>query len=206
MSSDRISRRAVLAGAGMAVAVNPAAAQRTASTTRAGFEAWDTPPTGSRLPLDVHIHTGERQITLGQWLGGRPAVLALWASWCGPCLVEKPAQAAMAARLARSGARTRILLLQTYDDIDLNRGRTLLTRLGAGGMTNARAMASAERAFIRMFGASEVDETRTSMPWHLLIDADGHERGRALGLMSSTGGQYDYFETDATFEFLRQFG
>ncbi len=131
-------------------------------------------------------------------------MLALWATWCGPCLVEKPSQMAMARRLAAHNAPARILLLQTFDNVDLARDRAVLAQLGAADLVNAVAMPDAEAAFIALLGASEVQSTRTSMPWHLLIDSRGRELARALGLMAGSDGRYSYFEDDATFEFLRE--
>lgn len=191
------SRRSILA------AVGAVAAPSLARAAGPDYRGWTRSNGSGALPLDVHIDTGAGVQTLGAWLDGRPAVLALWATWCGPCLVEKPSQTAMARRLAAHNAPARILLLQAYDDVDLARGRTVLARLGAADLVNAAAMPDAEAAFIALLGASEVENNRTSMPWHLLIDSHGRELARALGLMSGANGRYSYFEDDATFEFLR---
>jgi len=168
------------------------------------YRGWTRARGDSALPLDVHVDTGAGMQTLGAWLGGRPAVLTLWATWCGPCLAEKPAQARMDRRLAAYGSRARILALQIYDNVDLTRGRAVLARLGAEGLTNAAAQSDAEAAFIRLLGASEIDGARTSMPWHLLVDSNGRELARSLGLMRGLGRRYTYFEDDATFAFLSE--
>jgi len=196
-ASVRFTRRSVLAGA------SAAAAAPTAFAAESSFRGWTRAGRVETLPLHLRIDTGAGVTTLGQWLDGRPAVIALWASWCGPCLVEKPAQAAMSRRLVEHGSRTRILVLQTFDDITLQQGRDVLARLGAGDLINARATQDTERALIRLLGQSDVDETRTSMPWHLLVDSQGRELARSLGLMRGSDGRYSYFEDDATFEFLR---
>jgi thiol-disulfide isomerase/thioredoxin len=175
-----------------------------AQSRSAAARAWSPPRSNAALPLDAHVDTGEGVRTLREWLAGQPAVLGLWATWCGPCLVEKPAQAAMARRLAASGARTRILALQAYDDASLGVGRAVLRRFGADALVSARAMPDAEAALLRLLGESPVEQGRTSLPWHLLIDSSGRELGRALGLMRGADGGYTYFEDDATLEFLRQ--
>ena len=71
------------------------------------------------------------------------------------------------------------------------------------GATVGLGSGKAASAFIRLLGASEVEDNRTAMPWHLLIDSSGRELGRAVGLMTGSNGGYTYFEDDATFEFLR---
>lgn len=196
-------RTAVLGGA--AVAASPAYAQPLSATlaAHAGYRAW-TPPSERALPLNVAIDTGVATKRLADWLEGRPTVLALWATWCGPCLVEKPHQAAMARRLAAARARARILVLQTYDRATLETGRIVLTRLRAAGLINARATPQAETAFISVFGASPRDPRRTSMPSLLLIGADGTELGRAVGTMTGIDGETDYWQDEATFDFLSQ--
>ena len=189
-----IAALAALAGAPAAFAAD----DRYRGWTRAGGDG--------ALPLDVHVDTGAGVQTLGDWLGARPAVLTLWATWCGPCLAEKGPQARMNQRLAAYGSRTRILALQIYDDVDLARGRAVLARFGAEGLTNAAALPDAEAAFIRLLGASQIDSARTSMPWHLLVDSNGRELARSLGLMRGEGGGYTYFEDDATLAFLSELG
>ena len=190
----RLSRRDILAAA---------LAAPSSAFADTEYRGWTRAAGQDPLPLGAHVDTGAGVQTLGEWLGGRPAVLALWATWCTPCLAEKPSQLAMARRLAADNAPARILILQAYDNVDLARGRAVLARLRAAELTNAAAMPDAEAAFISLLGASQVDATRTSMPWHLLIDSSGRELGRALGLMTGSDGGYSYFRDDATFDFLR---
>jgi thiol-disulfide isomerase/thioredoxin len=178
------------------------AAPGAAFAAGAEYRGWTRANGSGALPLDAHVDTGAGVQTLREWLGGRPAVLALWATWCGPCLAEKPSQMAMARRLASHGAAARIVILQTYDDVNLVRGRAVLARLGAADLVNAAALPDAEAAFISLLGASDFDPTRTVLPWHLLIDSQGQELGRAVGLMTGPDGGHTYFEDDATFEFL----
>ena len=192
------TRRSIIAAAALLGAPSAAIA------AAAEYRGWTRANGAGALPLEAHVDTGAGAQTLGEWLGGRPAVLALWATWCGPCLAEKPSQMAMARRLADHGAATRILLLQAFDDVGLAQGRAVLARLGAAELTNAAAMPDAEAAFVRLLGASAVENTRTAMPWHLLIDSSGRELGRAVGLMTGADGGYTYFQDDATFEFLRR--
>jgi len=194
---SKLNRRTMLAAAAALAAPAPAFA---AVDNRPGWTRTRNP---APLPLNVRVHTGEALITIREWLDGRPAVLALWATWCTPCLVEKPSQVAMSRRLEASGSRTRILALQTYDNVDLVTGRRMLSRLGASDLPNAVASEEAEAAFLTLFGPSDFQPSRTVMPQHLLIDSQGRELGRSEGLMMGEDGGYTYFEDDSTFEFLR---
>lgn len=203
----RVTKRAVIAGAGLVLGSGAAhAVPATQLSAHAGFRPWTRPTAPTALPLNESIHTGAETQSLRAWLGARPTVLALWASWCTPCLAEKRAQAVLARRLAEAHARVQICVLQTFDTADLTRGRQVLTRLRADTLKNARSSVALERAFIRLLGASPRDQRRTSMPWLLLIDANGAELGRALGTMTGVDGVTDYWEDEATYDFLRQLG
>jgi thiol-disulfide isomerase/thioredoxin len=152
--------------------------------------------------LTAPLETNAGLVTLGQFLGRRPAVLALWASWCAPCLVEKPHQAALAQRLARAGASARVFAVQTYDDADvtLSDARWMLDRIGANSLPLARATTTAEASFRRLMDAETPSTTR--LPAVLLISADGIELGRAFGMMRGIDGRSDYWQDEATFDFL----
>ena len=201
MVGTRLTRRTVLAAGAFGVAAPSWASLPPALARHPGFAAWSAPQTWP-LPLTAAIDLGASEETLAAWLDGRPAVLSLWATWCGPCLAEKAAQAALARRLASAGARTRFLALQAYDDVSLADGRKLLKRLNAGDLENARASDAAEAAFIIVFGASPVDPKRTSLPSLLLIGADGSELARDVGMMRAPDGRTDYWAADSTFDFL----
>lgn len=199
-----VNRRGVVIGGAAAVLTGTAHAGPlpAALSSHPGYRAWERPRDRATAPLDAMIDQGGTRLSLREWLEGRPAVLALWATWCGPCLVEKPIQARMADRLEQAGARARILLLQTFDPQSLDNGRRILTRLGADHLPNARATPDAEAAFVSLFGASPRTPTRTSMPALLLIGADGAQLGRAIGTMAGVNGRTDYWEDEPTFDFL----
>jgi thiol-disulfide isomerase/thioredoxin len=150
------------------------------------------------------VETASGPAPLAQWIGRRPAVLILWASWCAPCLVEKRYQAALAQRLVTEGAWTRLFALQAYDTaLNFDDGRRMLDRLGAASLPNARLMPGAEQAFQRLFNTT-TDRTAQILPSTMLVGGDGLELGRSIGLMTGPDGATDYWQDEATFDFLRQ--
>ncbi|MEQ1784546.1 MAG: hypothetical protein ABMA14_24635, partial [Hyphomonadaceae bacterium] len=153
-------------------------------------------------PLEAMLETADGKISVRQLIDQRPAVLALWATWCGPCLIEKAGEGQMARRLAEAGARTRILLIQAYDDKPLDEAVALLKRIGATDLPSVRATPAAEKLFLDYFGASSPTSARPFMPSIMLADSDGTELGRAAGMMRTKKLRKDYWYDDATFEFL----
>lgn len=196
------SRRGVLTGA-MAAMAAPAAAQTHDDLSRyAAYRTWEPGKADARAPLHAMLQTDDGELTLGDWMDGRPAVIALWASWCSPCLVEKAGEAMMAQRLIKANARARILIIQAFDPMPLNEGRALLKRLGAGSIANMRATEPAEKIFTKHFGASSRTSQRPFMPSLMIAAADGRELARSNGVMPAVGPRHAYWYDDLTFEFL----
>ncbi len=200
------TRRAALA-AGLSAAAAPALAQSAAPAwaSMPAYRAWSH-NAARRLPLTAPVDTPAGPKMLRDWLDGRPSVLVLWATWCSPCLREKPAQAALQQRLAAARSPTQILALQAYDGASFTQARATLRRLGAGALPVARASDQAEAAFRTVFGASRVDPRRISLPSLVLVSADGRDLGRAVGALTVGNSDRSYWEDPATFNFLVRLG
>ncbi|MGE3141765.1 MAG: TlpA family protein disulfide reductase [Hyphomonadaceae bacterium] len=169
------------------------------------YASWARDARGGALPMDAPVlDENGRSTSLSGWLGGRPAVVAIWATWCAPCLVESPDLARLSTRLEQAGARTIVRAVQAYDTAGLHMARATLQRIRARDLKSGRAMPAAERAFIRVFGASPNDPRRIPLPCVLLIGPDGRELGRGVGVLDSHEGRTTYWGDAATFDFLRQ--
>ncbi len=140
-----------------------------APTTQAG-----PAPTGARVAADaVRLRlagfAGGRGFTLPDDLGGRPLVLNVWASWCGPCRQEMPAFQQVYLQ-----ARERVGFLGLdYLDVEAAARRFVAQT----GVTYPLAADPKGKAGARLGVAS--------LPATLFIGADGTVRGRHLGAMTA---------------------
>lgn len=84
------------------------------------------PPAGGPLAgLTLECLGDGSAVDLGAALAGKPAVLNLWAYWCGPCREELPAMAEYAAR-----AGDAVTVLTVHKDKSAERGLAMLAELG----------------------------------------------------------------------------
>ncbi|MDX2237514.1 MAG: redoxin family protein [Hyphomonadaceae bacterium] len=158
------------------------------------------------LPLEAPVTMDGRSMSLRAWLAARPAVLVLWATWCGPCLSEKRRQAQLAARLRAAGAAAQILALQVFDEAMPLQARATLSRLGAEGLTTARAGPAAERGFVAAFGPTQSSQRRTPLPALALVDSQGAALAGMVGAQPRSGAAGgDYWADGATLDFLMRF-
>ncbi|MGQ0659766.1 TlpA family protein disulfide reductase [Sphingosinicella sp.] len=99
---------------------------------------------------------------------GRPLLVNLWATWCGPCIVEMPALDRLAAREAE-----RMQVLAISQDTD---GREAVTRFFAARSFQRLQPYLDPRLDIMM--ALRVD----TLPTTILYDAEGREVWRMTGM------------------------
>ncbi|QDV36794.1 TlpA family protein disulfide reductase [Tautonia plasticadhaerens] len=101
---------------------------------------------------------------------GRPVLLNVWATWCGPCMMEMPSLIALADRPELKEADVAVLLVST--DGDLQPVQQFLSRTPTG---NAEVLVAAEMP-------PKVFST-TGIPATFLISPDGTIVRREVGAM-----------------------
>ena len=104
---------------------------------------------------------------------GRPLLVNLWATWCGPCIVEMPALDRLAAREGES-----LQVVAVSQDLD---GRQKVTDFfAARGFIRLDPYLDGEMA---LMGALRLD----TLPTTILYDAEGQEVWRMTGMAEWEG-------------------
>ncbi|MDZ5461418.1 TlpA family protein disulfide reductase [Azohydromonas lata] len=130
---------------------------------------------GRALPVpapDVALTAlaGGGQQPLAEVLGGRPAVVNLWASWCPPCRAEMPV---LEAARRRDGADVRFLLVNQGEAAAVVRAY-----LKREGMAEEGVWLDATRALGHASGSS-------GLPLTLFFDAQGRRVHAHLGALNA---------------------
>jgi thiol-disulfide isomerase/thioredoxin len=99
---------------------------------------------------------------------GRPMLVNLWATWCGPCVVEMPSLDALAAR---EGSNIEILAISQ----DLEGRQKVSDFFAARHFTRLEPYLDAQMG---LMGALRLEE----LPTTILYDADGAEVWRITGM------------------------
>lgn len=162
---------------------NPAAPQGNAAGAMSLEDALATaaPPDGQRYPTgrldrsragtpapDVSFEDPEgRPVTMAAFRG-RAVLVNLWATWCGPCIVEMPALDALAAREGDD-----LFVLTLSQDMD---GRQKVTDFFA--QRNFAAIEPYLDPSLDFMMTLRVD----TLPTTILYDAEGKEVWRMTGL------------------------
>jgi thiol-disulfide isomerase/thioredoxin len=122
---------------------------------------------GTPAPTNSFQDPQGRPTTLAAFRG-RPLLVNLWATWCGPCVVEMPALDRLAA--AQDG---RVQVLAISQDTD---GRELVTRFFAA--RNFQQLQPYLDPSLDIMMALRVD----TLPTTILYDAEGREVWRMTGM------------------------
>jgi thiol-disulfide isomerase/thioredoxin len=119
-----------------------------------------------RLPDVTFEDAWGRHHTLAEFRG-RPVILNLWATWCGPCVRELPALGRLAQTM---GPRIAIIAVNAGRDSGAETRAFLVTH-GAGALAAYR---DPHLALMTAFGTQ-------GLPFSVVVDARGDEIARASG-------------------------
>lgn len=166
---------AALAGCGQPHSAEPAGNQAAAPVTsasptgagdREAAGVLDRSHAGRAVPLALFQDPDGESVSLADFRG-RPLLLNLWATWCGPCVTEMPTLDALSAR-----EKDRILVLAVSQDLD---GASKVDAFfNKYGFANLAPYVDPETA---LTSALEVD----TLPTTILYDARGKEVWRVIG-------------------------
>jgi thiol-disulfide isomerase/thioredoxin len=106
---------------------------------------------------------------------GRPLLVNMWATWCGPCVVEMPSLDALAAR---EGATLQILAVSQDSDDD--------ARAKVSDFFRAHHFANLEPYLDRHMGLMTGLQLQ-ELPTTILYDAEGREVWRMTGMADWQG-------------------
>jgi thiol-disulfide isomerase/thioredoxin len=124
-----------------------------ASAASAGLSA-----SGAGLPdLELPCFTGGQPVRLTELRG--PAVVNLWASWCGPCRDELPVMQRLADR---AGGRLHVL------GVDVGDGRDAAASFGAGRQVTMPTLYDRDRRLLSALG-------RVNLPVTIFVDSAGRD-------------------------------
>ena len=122
---------------------------------------------GTRAPAAT-FEDGEGRPTSLAAFRGRPVLVNLWATWCGPCVVEMPSLDALAAREASD-----VQVIAISQDTNGRQGVTDFFR--ARNFTRLEPYLDGE---MRLMSALGID----TLPTTILYDRDGEEVWRMTGM------------------------
>lgn len=151
-------------GAGNAAAnagANAAAPAEAAPTGRL-----DRSHQGTRAP-DIVFEDGEGRPTRLSAFRGRPVLVNLWATWCGPCVVEMPSLDALAAR--EEGNVAVIAISQ-----DMNGRQAVTDFFRARGFRTLQPYLDGENRLMTALGIE-------TLPTTILYNGEGEEVWRMTG-------------------------
>ncbi len=121
------------------------------------------PPLSARTIRDA----AGRETTLARF-GGQVMVLNLWATSCGPCVVEMPTLAALQQRYE---GRLRVIPVSVDGAAERARAERMLAELGGGELP----------FLIDISRGVLFDAQATGMPLTVIYDAQGRELARLAG-------------------------
>jgi thiol-disulfide isomerase/thioredoxin len=124
---------------------------------------------GERVPnFEIPDLQGQR-IKLPEAYAGRPVLINLWASWCGPCITEMPALQSFAREQAANGVQVVGIALDDADAV-----RAFVARIGVTYPILIDTAGPAD-AGVRLGNPKGV------LPYSVLVSADGRLLKQRIG-------------------------
>lgn len=123
---------------------------------------------GDRLPSIVLPDLHGRELALASFQG-RPLLINVWASWCGPCVEEMPALAAFAAGQGEQGVQVLGLALDTPEAV-----QAFLAQVPVGYPIVFDTPGPADASVL-------LGNTQGLLPYSVLVDARGRIVKQKLG-------------------------
>lgn len=187
-----MNRRGFLAATASTALVAPSVRAQsifagTALATNGVARHFEPLPPGMRLPeVMLQGDNGSRH-HLSE-LTGRARLVAIWAEWCAPCLIEAGDLAKLYARYGGPNFEVLSVLSDSRHKLDIKAAREVLER------THAQALP----LWVEPNGGDQVAAALTAahgagidLPCTLLIDHTGTVRGRMTGLAMAPGTRPD---------------
>lgn len=145
----------------------PETAASAAASTAPDAEsaALDRSHKGSQLPSLSFRNADGKEITTAS-LKGKPLLINLWATWCGPCIAELPALNKLAA-----GGRIRVLTVS--QDSESTKAKVASFLKARGG--------DALEPWLDPEGTAATQWQVSTLPASIYYDAQGHEVWRING-------------------------
>lgn len=126
---------------------------------------------GTAMPADLFQTPDGKPVTLAAFKG-KPLLVNLWATWCGPCVAEMPTLDALAAK---AGDKMTVLVVsQDNADVDI---KPFFAKTGLKSLEPYRD----DNAALGFAFSSGM------LPTTVLYDADGKEVWRMIGGMDWMG-------------------
>lgn len=136
------------------------------SGAETGQGTLDTRHKGSELPQFTFKDGSGKELQL-QTLKGKPLVLNLWATWCGPCVAELPSLQKLAA-----GRRDRLQVVIVSQD--MGKPEAVAEFLKQRGITNLGGWLDPENQLASHYQVE-------TLPTTIFYDAHGREQWRWVG-------------------------
>ena len=173
--------RSVIVAAGLvAFALVPASAQENAPTTGR--------PIATLAKVTLKSRNGTR-IALGSRVSrGKPTLISLWASWCGPCIAEAPYLDKIRKDLG--GGYNFLYVNRSDGDPDSSQPPASVAQyLARAGMSDVDYVVADIKAYRQIVGADvrDIPDGKVGIPRVYLFDSNGRQIYTAYGFQEADG-------------------